>query len=189
MVRIRGWANRANQAADRHRLLTILVVVVLVSAPGYWRQEQTVNKAQDATVQVGHATDRVEVVAAQAKVAADQAREAAEEAKRAIAQAQDAIAQIVAQRTESRIKLCEKDQRFAVAHNLFIQATANGFAGFVFNLGELSKRPDDPEQNAAVDAEVKRQSDLFTASVNKARVAVPDCTPEGIARSYDGETP
>lgn len=176
--RVRAWVNRYVNWS----LAAMVVVAVLVGAPGYLRQETAIHTAKDAA-------ERAQSAAEQAAGAADQAGDATDEAKRAIAQANDAIAQIVAQRTESRIKLCEKDQRFAVAHNLGFGATVDAFSKFVSNLGELSKRPDNPEQNAAIDAEVKRQTDLFAAKVNAAKVDVPDCSPAGIAKAYDGETP
>lgn len=73
--------------------------------------------------------------------------------------AKDAVHQVVAQRTESRERLCEKDKRFAEAHNRLVIAIAT----------DAGTHPIDPDVQAAVDANT---------------VTVPDCTPTGIAKFY-----
>lgn len=52
--RVVSWFS---EAADRHRILTIVVVAVLIASPGYWRQEAAITKAQEAVDAIEAQTD------------------------------------------------------------------------------------------------------------------------------------
>lgn len=76
--------------------------------------------------------------------------------------AKESTEAIIQQRTESRVRLCEKDKRFAQAHNRLVIAIATDAGSHAIA----------PDVQAAVDANT---------------VTVPDCSPAGIAAFYAGK--
>ena len=46
---------------DRHRLLTVVLVATIIATPGYFRQEQAINKAQEAVDSVVEQRDTARV--------------------------------------------------------------------------------------------------------------------------------
>lgn len=95
---------------------------------------------------------------------ANEAKTAARSAQVAADKAQDATRLVVDQRSESRRNLCLKDQKFARAHNSLVYALAHS----------------DPGRTAAEQAKVDEQAIPHY-------VAVPDCSPAGIAAFYAGQ--
>jgi hypothetical protein len=76
----------------------------------------------------------------------------------------EAIHQILEQRTESRKNTCEKDLKFANAHNRLVIAIATG----------AGTHPISPELQPKVDEQL---------------VKVPDCSPAGVKAFYEGTKP
>lgn len=95
---------------------------------------------------------------------AHDAKDAAVEAQAAAKKAQDAIDLVLAQRTESRLQNCLKDNRFANAHDSLVLYFAA--------IGEK-----DPTTDPGLIADFKAKN----------LVPVPDCTPQGIAAFYAGQ--
>ncbi len=83
----------------------------------------------------------------------------ATEAKAAAVKAQEAVDLVVAQRAEARVTACEKDKRFAIAHNNLVN----------FFLSVPDNDPDPVLRKRFEDENI---------------VPVPDCSPAGIAATY-----
>lgn len=94
--------------------------------------------------------------------------------------AKDNAAAIVRVRTDSRVAACQKDKKFALAHNALVRSTVDRNIQFLDLLATSGGRQQvRPEDQAIVDEQIAAyKSDL------KNIVRVPDCTPAGIAAFY-----
>lgn len=107
-------------------------------------------------------------------------------ASNAADKAQEATDLVVVQRTEARKNTCEKDLKFALAHNKFVNDDADGDLAFVVTLITAGgTRTPTPETQTLAEAEFEKIEKQRTENL----VAVPDCSPEGIRLFYEGDKP
>jgi hypothetical protein len=88
---------------------------------------------------------------------------------------QSTVDEIIAARTEARAVTCEKDRKFAEAHNALVARDNEFLIVLATGAGEREIRPED---QPIVDEQI--------AANNRNLVTVPDCSPEGIKAFYEG---
>jgi hypothetical protein len=131
--RLRAWI--AERREGPPSWIAVLVIVVLVSAPGYLRQEGAIADAR-------HAASVAQSAARVAQAAADRAEEA--------------IRLLIVQRTEARKDNCNTLHEFAVAHNQLVESH-NTFLLFFATRG--GSRDIDLDDQPLIDAEIVRNNE------------------------------